>query len=239
MICRYVFTVKSEGQLPASRAYALYSCLLSKLPFDYAEQLHEQEMTPVSQFLHYDRDTETNLWQITLLNRETVELFCPLLDGLTTLELNTGRVELCLREKEAFTAEEFISYAREKTPNRWETLRFLTPTGFKQNGRYVLVPQERLIIQSLLNKWNTVFPEYPLDDEDAITPLLEGLHISGYSLRSTRFPLKENKIPGFTGSITFEARLAAPIMEIWNLLLTFAAFSGVGIKTALGMGGVK
>lgn len=239
MICRYIFTVESEGQLPASRAYALYSCLLSKLPYDYAEQLHEQELTPVSQFLHYDRERGNSLWQFTLLNGEAMEVFCPLLDGLTSLELNTGRVELCLREKVVLTAEEFIAYARENPPRRWETLRFLTPTGFKQNGRYVLVPQERLIIQSLMNKWNTVFPEYPLDDEDALTLLLEGVHISDYSLRSTRFPLKDNKIPGFTGSITFEARLAAPIMEIWNLLLIFSSVSGVGIKTALGMGGVE
>ena len=36
-----------------------------------------------------------------------------------------------------------------------------------------------------------------------------------------------------------DAQLSAPIMELWRMLPVFAERSGIGIKTALGMGGVK
>ncbi len=53
-------------------------------------------------------------------------------------------------------------------------IRFLTPTAFKQAGRYAIFPQERLLLQSLLSRWNYLCPDYPLTDEDAISALLEG-----------------------------------------------------------------
>ena len=34
-------------------------------------------------------------------------------------------------------------------------------------------------------------------------------------------------------------RLALPLLELWNALLSFAPYGGIGIKTALGMGGVS
>ena len=238
MISRYRFALNGDF-LPSERAYAFYSCLLSMLPFDVAEQLHGQGETPISQFLYFDREKEKNIWQISILDAETADAVCPILDELSCLELNRGKVELSLQEKLQFTAEDFVVRSREKSARHWETLFLLSPMAFKQNGRYVIVPQEHLIIQSLLNKWNTAFPQYPLDDEDALRLLEDGIHISDYSLRSVRFPLKDNSIPGCAGKITLEAGLSAPIMEIWNLLLSFAPFSGVGIKTALGMGGIE
>ena len=238
MICQYYFALDTDERIPAERAYAFYSCLLSMLPYEYAEQLHEQGETPISQFLYFDREKEKTVWQITVLGDDAAEVFCPILDGLTALELNSGTVDLLMQDKRQYSAGEFIAQARSEAARRWETLLVLSPTAFRQNGRYVIIPQERLIIQSLISKWNAAFPEYLLDDGDVVRLLEGGVHISDYTLRSVRFPLKSNKIPGYIGSITLETRLAAPIMEIWNLLLHFAPYSGIGIKTALGMGGV-
>ena len=238
MIVRYRFFADAAEAIPPGRAYAFYSCLLSMLPYEYGELLHDQGDTPVSQFLYYDKEKRENVWQITVFGADAAEVFCPVLDELGELELNSGTVGLRLREKLRYSAAEFIASARSHPVDRWETLYFLSPTAFKQSGRYAFLPQEHLIINSLLSKWNAAFSEYPLDDEDAVILLENGIHVSDYMLRSVRFPLKDNRIPGFKGSVTFEARLAPPIMEIWNLLVHFACFSGVGIKTALGMGGV-
>ena len=116
---------------------------------------------------------------------------------------------------------------------------FLTAASFKQNGRYVIFPQERLILQSLIMRWNEVFPQYVLEDEDAFQAILAGIHIVDYQLRTSRFHLKGIRIPGFIGSCIVEARLALPLMELWNTLLLFADYSGIGIKTGLGMGGLQ
>lgn len=67
--------------------------------------------------------------------------------------------------------------------------------------------------------------------------LQQGLHIVDYNLHTTRYLLKETRIPAFQGNVTIEARLAPPLLELWNALLSFASHGGVGIKTTLGMGG--
>ncbi len=118
------------------------------------------------------------------------------------------------------------------------TLEMLSPASFKQSGRYVIYPQERLILQSLIAKWNLTYPLYPLEDEDALGLMEAGLHIVDYRLRTTRYSIKGTKIPGFVGSVTLESRLPEPMEQIWKLLVLFAPFCGLGIKTTLGMGGV-
>ena len=90
-----------------------------------------------------------------------------------------------------------------------------------------------------MNKWNVSFPSYPLEDEDAFRMLSEGIRVSDYNLHTTRFALKDTKIPGFIGSLRFDTHLSPSLLDICKILLAFSEYSGVGIKTALGMGGVK
>ena len=237
MISRYVFRVVSQDPLPPDRAYAFYSCLLSLLPKETAGELHEQGETPISQCLY--REQAEPLWRIHLLNEETCSVFSTVLDSLRTLQLHAGEIRLELLEKETLTADELIQNARAIETARFCSLRFLSPTAFKQSGRYTVLPEKELILQSLLKKWNTVFPSFPLEDEDAFRMLSDGLRICDYNLHTTRFILKDNKIPGFIGSMRFDAHLSEPLMDLWKILAVFSEYSGIGIKTALGMGGVR
>ena len=237
MINRYIFRVNSQTLLPADRAYAFYSCLLSLISGEYTEELHESKETPISQFLYSDK-TET-LWQIHLLDQASYDVFSDVLSELKVLPLNSGEIELKLLEKDSFSAEELIKTARAIESDRFFSLRFVSPTAFKQSGRYTVLPEKELILQSLLKKWNAAFPLYPLEDEDAFHMLTEGIRISDYNLRTTRFVLKDNRIPGFIGTISFDTHLSAPLLDVWRILVAFSEYSGIGIKTALGMGGVK
>lgn len=237
MISSYLFRVDSAEPLPPGRAYAFYSCLLSLLPEEYAEAMHEQGETPISQCLFSERGL--CFWRVQLLNEFAGGGFSPVLQELKTLPLNTGDVCLELLESKRFTAEELIRKARAIESERFFSLRILSPTAFKQSGRYTVLPDKDLILQSLLNKWNLSFPSYPLEDEDAFRLLSEGIRVSDYSLRTTRFLLKDAKIPGFIGSLRFDTHLSPPLLDIWKILLTFSEYSGLGIKTALGMGGIE
>ena len=154
----------------------------------------------------------------------------------------------------AVSAEELIRAGRSCSESRAKLI-FLSPCAFKQAGRYAIFPQENLLLQSLIAHWNAAFPEYALSDPDALQALQQGLHIVDYNLHTTRYLLKETRIPAFQGNVTIEARLAraeeelrllreerearedAPLLELWNALLSFAPYGGIGIKTTLGMGG--
>ena len=128
--------------------------------------------------------------------------------------------------------------ARENPASRTR-LWFRTPCAFKQAGRYAIYPQEFLLLQSLVLHWNTAFPDCQLSDPDALDAILRGLRILDYNLHTVSYPIKNTRIPGFVGSAVVEARLALPLLELWNALLSFAPYGGIGIKTTLGMGGVS
>ena len=242
MITQYRFIVREEGSgrpLPSFWSYRLYSWLLEQIPGDYAAALHDQGEKPISQYLGRDRIPGSNLWVVNLLSDEAAALFGAALERASEIQLHTGRLQLTLDSKGQWSAAQLAAAAREEEITRRKTLRFVTPTAFKSEGRYAIFPQEKWLLHTLLAKWSQTFPEMPLDDADAVAALERGIRITDYALRSTRYPLKNVRIPGFVGNLTLESRLAAPLEEIWQLLLCFAAFSGVGIKTTLGMGAVR
>ena len=92
---------------------------------------------------------------------------------------------------------------------------------------------------SLVNQWNQIFPEIGLKDLDALDTLKRGLYITDYRLRLSRFYMKNSCISGFSGQTVLYSRLPAPLQEVWKSLLALAPYCGIGIKTALGMGGVR
>lgn len=225
--------------MPAVWAYRLYAWLLSRLPREEGDWLHRTGEHPISQYLFYDKDMGQTVWTVNLLCPELEEqLSNPLLDtnaiDLHGSSISVARQTICRIPD----PETLILQGREQCRRRVE-MRFLTPTAFKQGGRYAIFPQEKLLLQSLLNRWNYLCPGYPLTDEDAISALLEGIHIVDYALRTTRYRMKDTAIPGFCGKIQVEAKLPLPLLELWGALVCLAPYGGIGIKTTLGMGGTQ
>ena len=238
MITQYKITLGQVDGHPlySDSAYRLYAHLLERLPHEDASWLHESGA--VAQNLEYSRESHQFLWTLNLLNDAVAELLEPVLNGAEEVFIENQSFPVLRVSKEIVTLEDLLARGRERTDRR-STMQFRTQTSFKQNGRYVLFPQERLILQSLILRWNEVFPQCSLEDEDAFSALLAGIHIVDYRLRSTRFALKGVRIPGFAGSCVMDAKLALPLLELWNTLLVFSNYAGVGIKTGLGMGGVR
>lgn len=238
MIRQYRFALSGAEPLRIWDGYRLYSWLLENLPEEFGELLHQQSLTPVAQYLLPEGDRA--VWTVSLLGEYAVETASALLERLpqVTLHTDTYQAEL-LGCTELASVRAVLDAAEALPPENRVTLQLRTPTAFKQNGRYMIFPQERLILQSLMAKWDTVFPEYPLQDPDAMQLLEQGLRICDYRLRSARYGLKGNRIPGFCGELTLEANLSAPMRQLWNCLCVLAPYSGIGIKTALGMGGVS
>ncbi len=238
MITQYRFALEGDGRpLPAFWAYRLYAWLLGEIPGEVAEALHETGEKPLSQYL--GREGGNNIWTLNFLDDTLAEAFRPALAGLEEVPLHTGRLRLHCAGTERLDAQQLLFSVREGEPSRRMTLWFETPTAFKSEGRYAVFPQEKWLIRTLAARWSAAFPALPLDDADALASLERGLRIADYALHTTRYPLKNIKIPAFLGNVTIESRLAAPMEEVWQLLLRFAPYAGVGIKTALGMGAVR
>ena len=79
-----------------------------------------------------------------------------------------------------------------------------------------------------------------LEDKKIVDELLEKVYIKDYNLRTKIFHLESIKIKGFIGTMDLaikgEDRTLANIL---NFLIFMSEYTGLGIKTSLGMGGVK
>ena len=224
--------------LYADSAYRLYAFLLEQANPQDAAWLHEDGSRSISQYLLFDKEKSCYIWTVNISSEEVYELLSPILDNLSEIIIENQTFSIADKAHCVISAEALIAKGRQSTQNRC-TLSFRTPTSFKQSGRYAIFPQEKLILQSLITRWNEAFPEFPLDGEDAFQALLAGIHIVDYQLKSTRFFLKGVKIPSFVGFCVIEAKLALPLLELWTTLAAFADYSGIGIKTGLGMGGAS
>lgn len=240
MIRRYRFSLlQDSGQpLPSFWAYRLYAWMLEQVPRTYGQELHMEGETPISQSLCFDRETQQTVWTVQLLTDEMVSVFSPVLDELHCIQLRGTELQASLIDQNETDGSQLLQQARQLDNERRTRLCFATATAFKSDGRYAIFPQEKWLLQSLTLKWNLICPDMPLDDADAFAALEKGIHIVDYSLRTVRYPLKNVKIPSFVGNIVIESRLPAPLQEIWQLLVCLAPYTGVGIKTTLGMGSI-
>ena len=159
-----------------SDGYKLYAWLLTQIPSAAAEALHSQQDHPISQFVTFDKEKDTSIWNIHLLSTEACALFAPAIESIETISLHTGEISVVFKlPKTEIQFEDIIRQARQIASSCME-IQFRSAASFKQNGRYVIFPQEKLILQSLVNRWNSFCEEYPLCDPDALC-MLERMYI--------------------------------------------------------------
>ncbi len=240
MIVQYRLKLKNETEpYGASLAYPLYAWLLSQVPTQVGEEMHVQGIKPISQAVCRGDASGNAYWIVNLLTDQAVDAFGQVLEKAECAQLHQRCIYFEGKAVESIDGPQMLIRRAEllREQNRL-TMNLLTPTSFKQAQRYVIFPQEHLILQSLVQRWDMCFPEMPLDDPDAMQAMLQYVHIADYQLRTLRHPLKQTRIPAFQGRMVLEARLPVPLKEILDVLYCFAPYSGIGIKTTLGMGAI-
>ena len=210
------YQLELSARLMPSDGYKLYAWLLTQIPSAAAEALHSQQDHPISQFVTFDKEKDTSIWNIHLLSTEASALFAPAIESIETISLHTGEISVVSKlPKTEIQFEDIIRQARQIASSCME-IQFRSAASFKQNGRYGIFPQEKLILQSLVNRWNSFCEEYPLCDPDALCMLESGIYIRDYTLKSVRYHLKNVYIPAFVGKVTLDSRLPVPLAELWR-----------------------
>lgn len=230
MLVSYEFSFGSEKGISSEWAYFLYSALMEQMPSRVAELLHQEGFTPVSQYIGTD-----GIWHLTVLGQRAVSLLCPVLDQLTVLPLRRKQSILSVTSYSRQVIHDAASFLHAPAP-RLRNLSLVTPMAFKVRGCYDSLPDPQRILMGLTRQWNAAFPNFPIQEED-IPNAARDLRVRKLQLRSTEYPLKGTVIPGTVGTLTLQPPQAGTIPI--HGLLSFAAFSGIGIKTALGMGGTQ
>lgn len=218
----------------------LQGVIMEQIDSSYALQLHEQGIKPYSQYI---TGADKKEWRIKTLTAEAYQqIILPLLDSRFDgfcIEKKQIHVKIIKKEIRSLTYEQLLNEFYSDSCSRYLNLEFLTPTSFKSAGHYIIIPDMRYIYQSLMNKYSAVSTDLDMYDEETLQQLTGSSIITQYRLRSTGFPLEGIKIPSFKGQMRIKLNGTDTMAKYVRLLARFGEFSGVGIKTAIGMGAMK
>lgn len=223
------------------KASLFQGVLMEQIASDYAKELHQNGLKPYSQSI---MSTEGRLiWQIKTLNKKAYEqIINPLMsDGFSSVLLkhNDAKLQILDKSLSVSSYKKLIdTYYLGECPKIIK-IQFISPASFKQNGRYVFFPDIRLLYNSLMNKYDAFAENETIGAEEVLEQLTEYSEIIRYNICSTMFHLEGIKIPAFKGSITLKIRGPQPLVNLAHLLFRFGVYSGVGIKTAMGMGAME
>lgn len=244
MLKQYIITLKYNSKILKNDtlSYFLYASLLSYVDRSDGDLLHQDGYTPITGYVTFDEENDNIIWHVTLFGI-AIEWFEDILSANKFYKIKKYDVILKVINidiGETYTAQQFFNYAIEENC-RNITLVFDSATSFKSKGKYQNIPSLTLILNSLVNKWNTCFKDFIIEDEDnsGIDTIIAGLTCIDYNIYQENFKLKGNYISGFSGYMKIRLDLKGFHLDLAKALLFFSQYSGVGIKTTLGMGGVS
>ena len=187
----------------------------------------------------YLRDSGFNVAEIALaldcsndtiieqLDKKSIEI----MDNIQKEQEKLKKIEIAKKELlDEFYSDEY---------SRYINMDFLTPVAFKSNGRYMILPDIRLIYQSLMNKYSATSDDMDMYDEETLEQLVSCSEIAQYKLKSAFFPLEGVRVPAFKGELCIKVKGTSTMAKYVRLLARYGEYSGVGIKTAIGMGALQ
>lgn len=244
MLYRIEIPISVSQPVPFSSSWGslFHAAFLELLPSSVVGQLHQQSLKPWSQYLY--KEKEEIVWVVTALNDDMgVLLETVLLNHLPqSWVLRQKNVQVTLKNEakiETKTVQQISEYhfCTEQLCRRY-LLRFVTPTTFKTEGSHVLFPTTDLLMNSLLQRWDAFSDDLSIGDDSVREHLKTHVQIRNYRLSSASFSVDNAWIKGFQGTLDLYISGPDALVRLAGLLLEYARFSGVGVKTALGMGGV-
>lgn len=203
-----------------------------------AETLHNLPYNPYSQWIEIRGDI--GYWHIYGLNEFAFNnIIKPILSldkiylenkdiYIQTIDINLNKIP----------RGELIENSLFGENSRNIDIRFKSPTSFRSNNQYVIFPDSRLIFQSLMRKFDNTGNE-KIFSYELLEDMSNQIYISRYNMKSTVFHMKNIIIPSFVGDIRLRVEGRKEIRNLANLLVKFGEYSGVGIKSSIGMGSIE
>jgi CRISPR-associated endoribonuclease Cas6 len=243
MLSRLTITLetKEEQSFDVNISSLLHGVLMEHIDSYYAESLHQAGWKPYSQYIECKGNCI--YWHIQTLSEDSKNnILCPLLDekfDRVYLKHKDRYLNISDKQLTEVTYQQLIDETYFKDSGQFFNIRFLTPCAFKSRGKYVLMPTLKLIYQSLMNKFDSNAVDFSIKSDEVLEQLETYSEIVGYNLRSTHFHLEGVRIPSFVGRIGIKVHGPQPLVNLVHFMLAFGEYSGVGIKCALGMGGIR
>ena len=187
------------------------------------------------------KEKDKTVWYICTVNEEAYENIILPLEELKQITIRRKEITTNVvgRSIEILEESELIKQFYEESCDRYLNLQFCTPTAFKRDGKYVNYPDLRLVYGSLMRKYSAASEELDMYDEETLEELVRNSEIIRYRLQTMPFPLEKVQINGFVGNVCIKIKGTETMANYIRLLCRFGEYSGVGIKTSMGMGAIQ
>ena len=216
----------------------LHGVIMEQLTGQLASELHQYRYNPLKQRLYLDE----NIWEIVSLEEKLSHELLKVFKTLNEITIKHQNITISLLEKDITKIELkdlVASSMANPEPKRIVKINILSPMSFKSDGQYDIFPEVRKILRSIMLTFDYFSEQTKIYDYDTLEYLSENIRIIDYSLSSTKFELEKVKIPAFRGKFVLSAKGSLQILQLVDLIFTFGELSGIGIKTSMGMGGIK
>lgn len=222
------------------KASRFHGWLMEQIGEEYARELHNENTRPFSQYL---LKCETGWeWHINTLTDEADQKIADrIFDGsIKEIHLKEGKaVTIVGKQKEHETIDGLLKKTYFLDSPRTCSIRFITPTAFKRNEKYFFFPEVKLIFQNLINRFQACGFPMTIGSSELLEEIQNKVEIVDYDLRTKRFYLENTNVKGVQGRIFIKIYGPQMFVNLIHFLLQFGSYSGIGIKTALGMGAVE
>lgn len=226
-------------ELNINMASLFHGYLMENIDSAYAEYFHYNTTNPFTSCIFKDTKEDKFFWRVTTFSQKAYDMLMSYFSkGIPEkiylknkdLEINVKSFSI---QKKSY--EDLFLEATER-----KRIKLISPTSFKSDGITHIFPNISTLISGVIAKINQHSETAELEDKKIVNELLEKVYIKDYNLRTKIFHLESIKIKGFIGTMDLaikgEDRTLANIL---NFLILMSEYTGLGIKTSLGMGGVK
>ena len=226
-------------ELNINMASLFHGYLMENIDSAYAEYFHYNTTNPFTSCIFKDTKEDKFFWRVTTFSQKAYDMLMSYFSkGIPEkiylknkdLEINVKSFSI---QKKSY--EDLFLEATER-----KRIKLMSPTSFKSDGITHIFPNISTLISGVIAKINQHSETAELEDKKIVNELLEKVYIKDYNLRTKIFHLESIKIKGFIGTMDLaikgEDRTLANIL---NFLIFMSEYTGLGIKTSLGMGGVK
>lgn len=240
MLAQLRFELETEERLGYCQSSVFQGVLMDSICPDYATKLHESTLHSYSQYLYFD---EKLYWVVSTTDKEAYQsiiepLLRPEFNGFH-LDKKDADVKIVNKSLKNVNKKDLLADFNKNVYEKYLTVEFITPTSFKSNDTYALFPDVRMFFASLMKKYSASSSEIEMCDDETLDYIEEHCSIVRYNLRSAYFPLEGSRIPAFRGQITLRFNGTSTMASYAKMLIEFGEYSGVGIKTGIGMGAIK
>ena len=215
----------------------LQGWMMSNLDSDLAKQLHHERIRPYSLSVLTTKDNY--ILSFNFLNDELANILLPILVEMNSIELNSKKISIESKKSYSLSLSDLATnFYKEDVPREFE-IYFKTPTGFKSDEKNIFMPDVYYIFQNLMSRYGEITEGTPFVERELLSEICKSTNIVSYRIQSSYYPVHKSYIPGFIGKIKLRCSGSQTLVNYIGMLLNFAEYSGVGIKTTMGMGAVN